>query len=226
MPPRADRLTQLSGTERQRCSWGACRESDGRAAAQPPCACTRTQKVAWRRCCRAQLAAARSPWRSPARPGHRSRRPNKQQRKIDSYTALPVASSWPPSRQRHLWSHLSRHRARPPCRHIPRHMIMSQPGAWSAEPSGQLSGPWSNPSLRCHFMLLAQPERSARQWGQEDARRVMPTTSGAAVRWCRWMPHPSAPRQWPQVEPWTIPDDRVVHGSSVFNEGGSTLLFE
>ena len=61
LPPRVDRLTQLSGTERQGCSWGACRESDGRAAAQPPCACTRTQKVAWRRCYRAQLAAARRP---------------------------------------------------------------------------------------------------------------------------------------------------------------------
>jgi len=168
LPPRVDRLTQLSGTERQGCSWGACRESDGRAAAQPPCACTRTQKVAWRRCCRVQLAAPRSPRRSPARPGHRSRRPNKQQRKIDSYTAVPVASSWPPSRHRHLWRHLSRHRARPFCRRmrdqvtghkhlldIKQNMILSQPGAWSAEPSGQLSGPWSNPSLRCHFMLVS-----------------------------------------------------------------------
>ena len=61
LPPRVDRLTKVSGTERQGCSWGACRESDGRAAAQPPCACTRTQKVAWRRCYRAQLAAARRP---------------------------------------------------------------------------------------------------------------------------------------------------------------------
>ena len=155
LPPRVDRLTQLSGTERQGCSWGACRESDGRAAAQPPCACTRTQKVAWRRCCRAQLAAARRPRRSPARPGHRSRRPNKQQRKIDSYTALPVASSWPPSRQRHLWSHLSRHRARPPCRHIIRHMILSQPGAWSAEPNGQFSGPCSHCDTHSRFMSIA-----------------------------------------------------------------------
>ncbi len=156
LPPRVDRLTQLSGTERQGCSWGACRESDGRAAAQPPCACTRTQKVAWRRCCRVQLAAPRSHWRSQARPGHRSRRPNKQQRKIDSYTAVPVASIWPPSRHRHLWSHLSRHRARPFCRHITSNMILSHPGAWSAEPSGQLAGPCSHRTGRCRFMLLAQ----------------------------------------------------------------------
>ena len=155
LPPRVDRLTQLSGTERQGCSWGACRESDGRAAAQPPCACTRTQKVAWRRCCRAQLGAARSPWRSPARPGHRSRRPNKQQRKIDSYTALPVASSWPPSRQRHLWSHLSRHRARPPRRHMLSNMNLSQPGAWSAEPNGQFSGPCSHCDTHSRFMSIA-----------------------------------------------------------------------
>ena len=115
-----------------------------------------TQKVAWRRCCRVQLAAPRSPRRSPARPGNRSRRTNKQQRKIDSYTALPVASSWPPSRHRHLWSHLSRHRARPFCRHITYHMNLSHPGAWSAEPSGQLSGPSVDTTLRCRFMLLAQ----------------------------------------------------------------------
>ena len=57
LAPRADQLAHLSGTERQGWSWGASKESDGQAAAQPPCACTRTQKVAWRRCCRAQLAA-------------------------------------------------------------------------------------------------------------------------------------------------------------------------
>ena len=101
-----------------------------------------------------------SPRRSPPCPGHRSRRPNKQQRKIDSYTALPVASSWPPSRHRdvtsHLWSHLSRHRARPFCRHIKTNIILNQPGAWSAEPSGKLSGPCSHGTGRCCFTLLAQ----------------------------------------------------------------------
>ena len=156
MAPRVDQLAHLSGTERQGCSWGASRDSGGRAAAQPPCACTRTQKVPWRPCSCVQLAAPRCPRRSPARLCHRSRRPTKQQRKTGSYTALPVASSWPPSRQRHLWSHLSRHRARPPCRHITSHMILSQPGAWSAEPSGQLSGPCSHRSLRCRFMPYAQ----------------------------------------------------------------------
>ena len=118
--------------------------------------CTRTQEVTWRRCCRVHFAAPRSPRWSPARTGHRSRRPNKQQRKIDSYTAVPVASIWPPSRHRHLWSHLSRHRARPFCRHITYHMILSHPGAWSAEPSGQLAGPCSHRDQASRFMLLAQ----------------------------------------------------------------------
>ena len=139
--PRVDQVAYLSGTERQGCPWGACRDSESRAAAQPPGACTRTQQVAWRRCCRVQIAAPRCPRRSPARLGHRSRRPNKQQRKTGSFTALPVASSWPPHRRRQLRSHLSRHRARPCCRHIKNNTILNQPGAWSAEPSGLLSGP-------------------------------------------------------------------------------------
>ena len=130
LAPRVDQLAHLSGTERQGCSWGASRDSGGRAAAQPPCACTRTQKVPWRPCSCAQLAAPRCPRRSPARLGHRSRRPNKQQRKTGSYTALPVASSWPPHRRRQLRSHLSRHRARPCCRHITPNMIINQPHAW------------------------------------------------------------------------------------------------
>ena len=162
--PRVDQVAYLSGMERQGCSWGACRESEGRAAAQPPGACARTQKVAWRRCCRVQIAAPRCPRRSPARLGHRSRRPNKQQRKIGSYTALPVASSWPPHRRRQLRSHLSRHRARPCCRHITRHMILSQPGAWSAEPSGLLSAPWDHCTMSPRIMppVLGRVRRSWR----------------------------------------------------------------
>ena len=116
LPPMMDRLTRPSGTERQGCSWGACRDSEGRAAAQAPGACARTQKVAWRRCCRVQIAAPRCPRRSPARLCHRARRPTKQQRKTGSYTALPVASRWPPHRRRQLRSHLLRHRAWPCCR--------------------------------------------------------------------------------------------------------------
>ena len=136
-----DQVAYLSGTERQGCSWGACRDSEGRAAAQAPGACARTQKVAWRRCCRVHIAAPRCPRRSPARLTHRARRQNKQQRKTGSYTALPIGSRWPLYRRHQLWSHLPRHRARPCCRHITRNMIMSQPHAWSAEPSGLLSGP-------------------------------------------------------------------------------------
>ena len=102
--PRVDRLTYLSGTERQGCSWGACRASESRAAAQAPGACARTQKVAWRRCCRVQIAAPRCHRRSSARPCHCIRRLTKQQRKTGSYTALPVTSRWPPYRRRQLWS--------------------------------------------------------------------------------------------------------------------------
>ena len=57
LAPRVDQLAHLSGTERQGCSWGASRDSGGRAAAQPPCACTRTQKVPWRPCSCVHLAA-------------------------------------------------------------------------------------------------------------------------------------------------------------------------
>ena len=46
--------------------------------------------------------------------------------------------------------------ARPFCRHITYHMILSHPGAWSAEPSGQLSGPCSLSAKVRRFMLLAQ----------------------------------------------------------------------
>ena len=106
-----DRLAHLSGTERQGCSWGASRESmsDGRAAAQPPYACTRTEKVPWRRRSCVHLAAPRCPRRPPAWPrGHRSRRQNSQQRKTGSYTGLPVVTSWPPSPALVVtpWSHL------------------------------------------------------------------------------------------------------------------------
>ena len=156
--PRVDQVAYLSGMKRQGCSWGACRESEGRAAAQPPGACARTQKVAWRRCCRVQIAAPRCPRRSPARLGHRFRRPNKQQRKTGSYTALPVASSWPPHRRRQLRSHLSRHRARPCCRHIKSDMILSQPGAWSAEPSGLIPGPCNHRRSSPRLMPLVLRE--------------------------------------------------------------------
>ena len=141
LAPRVDQLAHLSGTERQGCSWGASRDSGGRAAAQPPCACTRTQKVPWRPCSCVQLAAPRCPRRPPAWPCHQSRRQNTQQRKIGTYTALPVATRWSTLPLRLSWRHLSRRRARPCCRHMKNNMILRQPGAWSAEPSGLLPGP-------------------------------------------------------------------------------------
>ena len=158
-----DQVAYLSGTERQGCSWGACRDSESRAAAQPPGACARTQKVAWRRCFRVQIAAPRCPRRSPALLTYRSRRLNKQQRKTGSYTSLPVASRWPPYRRRQLRSHLSRHRARPCRRHITRNMIMTQPHAWSAEPSGLLSGPY-HPSDMVPRILPPVLGRVRRSW--------------------------------------------------------------
>ena len=159
-----DQVAYLSGTERQGCSWGACRDSESRAAAQPPGACARTQKVAWRRCCRVQIAAPRCPRRSPARLGPRARRQTKQQRKTGSYTDLPVASRWPPHRRRQLRSHLSRHRAWPCCRHITPNMILNQPHAWSAEPSGLLSAPWDHRTESPRIMppVLGRVRRSWR----------------------------------------------------------------
>ena len=91
-------------------------------------------------------------------PGHWTRRQTKQQRKTGTYSALPVATRWAPLRRRHPWSHLSRRRARPSCRHMMNNMIISQPGAWSAEPSGLLPGPWNFGSLTRNIMTLVLRE--------------------------------------------------------------------
>jgi len=102
--PRVDHTAHLSGPERQRCSWGACRESDGLTAAQPPCARTRTEKVPWRRCSGVQFVAPKCPRRPPA--SGQVTRPEPpaelaQQRKTGSYTTLPAVTSWPPCPRRH-----------------------------------------------------------------------------------------------------------------------------
>ena len=69
-------------------------------------------------CSCVHLAAPRCPRRPPAWPGHRSRRQNTQQRKTGTYTALPVATRWPPCPRRHSVEPPLRRRARPCCRHI------------------------------------------------------------------------------------------------------------
>jgi len=102
---------------------------------------TRPEKMPWRRCSGVHLAAPRCRRRPPAWPRHWARRQSKQQRKTGTYSALPVATRWPPLRRRPSWSHLSRRRARPSCRHMKADMILNQPGAWSAEPSGLLPVP-------------------------------------------------------------------------------------
>ena len=42
---------------------------------------------------------------------------------------------------------------------------------------------------------------------------MAPSTPGAASRWSRWMPHPSARRQWPQVDHGSIRRGLLAHGS-------------
>ena len=144
-------------------------DSEGRPAAQPPGACARTQKVAWPRCCRVQIAAPRCPRRSPARLGHRSRRPNKQQRKTGSYTALPAACrspevGHPPPSSSAAEPPFKAPSAAMLCRRIKRDMILSQPGAWSAEPSGLLSAPWDHRSMSPRILppVLGRVRRSWR----------------------------------------------------------------
>ena len=63
--------------------------------------------------------------------------------------------------------------------------------------------------------------RLRRAWsgGQDDARRVMPTASGAIFGWYEWIPHPSATRKWPQVDHRRMTDDRVAHGSASSTRG-------
>ena len=132
-------------------------------ASQPPCARKRSEKMPWRRFSGVHLAAPRCRRRPPTWPGHRSRRPNKRRRKTGTYTALPVATRWPPCRRRQPWSHLSRRRARPCCRHISPNMILRQPGAWSAEPSGLLPGPCAHGSSSPRIMPLV-PREARRSW--------------------------------------------------------------
>ena len=204
LAPRVDQLAHLSGTERQGCSWGASRDSGGRAAAQPPCACTRTQKVPWRPCSCVQLAAPRCPRRPPAWPCHQSRRQNTQQRKTSTYTALPVATRWPPCRRRHPWRHLFRRRARPCCRHMEADMILTQPGAWSARPSGLLPGPCARnvTSPRLMPLVLGEARESWRcpTGGAEHTRSSLSVVqmdaapvSTAAVASSRPREHPEGP---------------------------------
>ena len=63
--------------------------------------------------------------------------------------------------------------------------------------------------------------RLRRAWsgGQDDARRVMPTASGAIFGWYEWIPHPSATRKWPQVDHRRMTDDRVALGSASSTRG-------
>ena len=133
-----------------------------------------------------------------------SRRQNTQQRKTGSYTALPVATRWPPCRRRHPWRHLFRRRARPCCRHIKRNMILTQPGAWSAQPSGLLPGPCNHGRAVPRIMPLvlgeareswrcptggAEHTRSSLSVVQMDAAPV----STAAVASSRPREHPEGP---------------------------------
>ena len=216
-------MAHLSRPERQRCSWGAPRESDGRAAAQPPYACTRTEKVPWRRCSCVHLAAPRCPRRPPACPGHRSRRQNSQQRKTGSYTALPVVTSWPPCPRRHS--------VEPPLTAPSAAMWSAHYGSHDPESTRCMECCAKRPALRSMHSLCFLTTRHAAAWcsgepgGQGGVRRVAPTTSGAASRWSRWMPHPSARRQWPQVDHGSIPRGLHAHGTDQVAKGGSSLKF-
>jgi hypothetical protein len=215
LAPSVDQLAHLSGTELQGCSWGASRDSGGRAAAQPPCARTRSKKVAWRRRSGVQLAAPRCPRRPPAWPCHPSRRQKKQQRKSGSYSALPVATTWPPCRRRHPWRHLFGRRAQPCCRHMKNNMILNQPGAWSAEPSGLLPGPWNHRSIVPRVLLLVLGE-ARKSWrcpmGSADhsqSSRLMVRMDAAPVSTAAVAS--SRPREGVKAAPW--------HGS---RRGGTT----
>jgi hypothetical protein len=184
--PRVDHIAHWSRPERQRCSWGACRESeDGRAAAQPPYACTdpygespmatlllrssRSSKVP---------QAASSLAMPPEQPAVRQ---NKQ-RKTGSYTALLVVTSWPPCPRRHsVEPPLPAPSAAMLSAHYAEHDSESrQPdtGAWSAAPSGLRSAPWNH----CRWVPL--------QMGAAGARESQEVREGFDG-WRR--PHPEQP---------------------------------
>ena len=156
--PRVDHIGHLSSPDRRSWSWGACRDSQHRSRLSLQRRRTRPEKKPWRRCSGVHLAAPRCRRRPPAWPRHWGRRHTKQQRKTGTYTALPVATRWSPLLLRHPWRHLLRRRARPSCRHMKRNMILRQPGAWSAEPSGLLPGPCARCVLSPRIMPLVLRE--------------------------------------------------------------------
>ena len=76
-------------------------------------------------------------------------------------------------------------------------MILSQPGASSAEPSGVLPGPCARLSMSPRIMPLVLGE------ARESWR--CPTGGAEHTRSSLLMPHPSAQQQWPQVDHGRMP---------------------
>ena len=82
---------------------------------------------------------------------------------------MTTTAGWPPGGDPavvdvihcHPLRHLLRRRARPCCRRITQDMILTQPGARSAEPSGLLLGPWNFRSLAVRITPLVLGEARA-----------------------------------------------------------------
>ena len=104
------------------------------------------------------------------------------------------------------WSHLplTAPSAAMCCRHITSNMILSRPGAWSAEPSGLRSAPWNSSSMVPRVMPLVLG-RARRSWrgatgGADHIRSSLSVVqmdaapvSTAAVASSRPREHPEGP---------------------------------
>ena len=106
-------------------------------------------------------------------------------------------------------SHLCRHRARPCCRHITYHMILSRPGAWSAEPSSLLSAPWNHCSMvpRVMPLVLGRARRSERG-STGGANHIQSSLSVVQMD----AAPVSTAAQWPQVDHGSIRRGLLAHG--------------
>ena len=103
-------------------------------------------------------------------------------------------------------------------------MILSQPGAWSAEPSGLLSGPCTRGSKSPNLMPLAlrvvgRSEYFASGSGEHFWRNL--SAYSRQYSWMHRLQHPSLPRRSAQIDPRRIPEGPVAYGLSRTSRGGS-----
>ena len=135
-----------------------------------------------------------------------------------------VVTSWPPCPRRHSveppLTPPSAAMLLPCCRHITRNMILSQPGAWSAVPSGLRSAPWNSSSMvpRVIPLVLGRARRSGRgsTGGADHIRSSLSVVQMDAAPVSTAAVASSRPREHPEGPPsaWSV----VQGGCYIKNE--------